>query len=247
MEIKEVGEKISSSFKNGKGLWIVGGVFVGLFVISLISQSGNDDGGTTENISLQGAYASYPDAVTNANVIIDSLQQSIDFQTEEMNENFKATNDYINEGLNAMAELEKINHGETMETLDNLSDKIDRNTGTILATTSAIGNGLSNLISTSKSELSSQISDSTGKILASNQSLSERISYTQDSLNALKTSTNSQANNILSMIEKTNDAIKKSQQEQKDIQNQIKIANKSSSLIDNTVASVGYDPSAGLI
>lgn len=66
------------------------------------------------------SVSSYPDAVTNANVIIDTLQKSIDYSEGEIKEeiqglgsgldelinlNFEATNDYINRGFESQEKL----------------------------------------------------------------------------------------------------------------------------------------------
>ena len=79
MSIDEVTETIKDTVGSKKGLFVIGGLGVGLVLLSLASKS--NDGGTVNVTS----YSSYPDVDRNADVIISSLQNSIDFQTEQLN------------------------------------------------------------------------------------------------------------------------------------------------------------------
>lgn len=99
MEIREVGEKITKSFgKNGK--YIVMGLGAVIILYFLTNKSSNEDSGTWVTPT---GYTSYPDAVTNANVImeevnkhttaeISNLQDSMDLQ-------FGITSDFMGEGI----------------------------------------------------------------------------------------------------------------------------------------------------
>ena len=79
MSIDEVTDTIKDTVGSKKGLFVIGGLGVGLVLLSLASKSG--DSGTVNVTS----YSSYPDVDRNADVIISSLQNSIDFQTEQLN------------------------------------------------------------------------------------------------------------------------------------------------------------------
>lgn len=80
MEIREVTDKVEKAFK-GNGLLIVGGVFGVLFLISYMTQKNREQ---TETVKITGAYSSYPDTVTNADEITDTMQESTDYQTEQL-------------------------------------------------------------------------------------------------------------------------------------------------------------------
>lgn len=100
---------------------VIGVIAVFLIVLSKQSSEGQD-----ENTMVVG-LTSYPDAVTNANVIIDTLQDNIQYTEdnildaienqgeaigsgfESVNENisvnFEATNDFINKGFESQTDL----------------------------------------------------------------------------------------------------------------------------------------------
>lgn len=144
MEIKEVGNEITKKFKGGKGIAIVAVVFVGLFIISYISQSRNDS--TEETGKITGVYASYPDSITNANVIISTLEDSIDYakmdildamgDTDDLiTENFQYTNEligdgfastheWLEDGFNSMKALEELNTDKILGAIDDIDTGI---------------------------------------------------------------------------------------------------------------------------
>ena len=136
MEIKEVVNDIKKEVGE-KPIYIVIAIFIVAFVISLIiskDDSSNTDS-ESENIAIQGAYASYPDAVTNADTITDTIQQSIDYQTEElsntifdsldqisssMSEHFDANNQYLIDSIENLKQLEELDTSEKPESADDL-------------------------------------------------------------------------------------------------------------------------------
>lgn len=99
---------------------------IGIITIFLIVLSKQSSEGQDESTMVVG-LTSYPDAVTNANVIIDTLQDNIQYTEdnildaidnqgdaigsgfESVNENisvnFEATNDFINKGFESQADL----------------------------------------------------------------------------------------------------------------------------------------------
>lgn len=106
-----------SDVKDGigdKGFLILIGAAV-LFGLYNLVKSSNDEGVYTAN-----AYASYPDVDTNSEVVIDSINNTIEGAKDEilgsidssyseiivdMNEQFQATNDYIKEGIEKTDEM----------------------------------------------------------------------------------------------------------------------------------------------
>lgn len=99
MEIREVGEKLSKSFK-GNGKYIVLGLAGVGAVLLLSNRSTTEDSG--QWVTPTG-YTSYPDAVTNANVIMDEVNNhttaEINGLKTEMVEQFETTNNYVQEGI----------------------------------------------------------------------------------------------------------------------------------------------------
>lgn len=123
-EITEVFEDIKS--KLGDKWFYILLVGVGFLFIYNLKGSGSNE--TTETLTPVTTVSSYPDSVTNANVIIDTLQNSIDYSegiiTEkiealenDMSVNFEATNDYINKGLESVVSID--------DKVSGLSDKVD--------------------------------------------------------------------------------------------------------------------------
>ena len=122
-EITEVFEDIKS--KVGDKWFYILLVAVGFIFIYTLKGSKSDTGETLTPVT---TVSSYPDAVTNANVIIDSIQNSIDYSEgvivekiealdDNMNVNFEATNDYINKGLESAVNID--------DKVSGLSDKVD--------------------------------------------------------------------------------------------------------------------------
>lgn len=112
--------------KNGKVYIIVG--FIALFVIMYLRQSSGsttkvaltDDADNSDLVAVNGAYASYPDSVTNADTIISSLQDSIDYAMTDLKETYDSKlqeqsdalskqNDLLKEAQSTIDELKKQN------------------------------------------------------------------------------------------------------------------------------------------
>ena len=107
MSIEEVTENIAKTVGNKKGLLIAGcGVFGVLFLLSLK----NSGGGETVNVT---SYSSYPDVDRNADVIISSIQNSIDFQTEQLNDSLDMQTGILGDNLNT--------HTSTLLVSDNMT------------------------------------------------------------------------------------------------------------------------------
>lgn len=145
MEIEEVLQDVKKA-TGDKGFFILGAVVVGIFIYNLTKK---DTSATDSELVPATGYVGYPSVENNANVILDSMEKSIDYaqgeiqgsikdSQEEMksylNENFSATNDYINKGLEKQKDLLNINHSQLTGQLNDMNTKID----TINQTTSQI-------------------------------------------------------------------------------------------------------------
>lgn len=133
MEIKEVVESVKKTVGN-KGFLILAGCLLMFGIYNYVRQS-KEERAEAVQLETPVGYTSYPDAVTNANVIISTLQDSLEYdQIEDMerfdaleemlSDNFGATNDYINEGFESMKELNKINHDEIMGSLGTIGSNV---------------------------------------------------------------------------------------------------------------------------
>lgn len=123
--IEEVIDDVTEVVKDNKGL-IIGGVAVIVLIVLLTKNNGaNTD---SEEYQLATSYSSYPDAVTNANTIIDSLQGSIDASDldikEFMNDNFTVTKDYISDGLDKVIETNNKLQDTTIQSTDTIRNDI---------------------------------------------------------------------------------------------------------------------------
>ena len=123
--IEEVIEDVQEVVKDNKGL-VIGGIAVIVLIVLLTkNNSGNTD---SEEYQLATSYSSYPDAVTNANTIIDSLQGSIDASDldmkEFMSDNFTVAKDYISDGLDKVVETNNKLQDTTIQSTDTIRNDI---------------------------------------------------------------------------------------------------------------------------
>ena len=139
-EIMEVMEDIKKGIGD-KGFYILiacAGAF-GLYNLLKGSGSESSDSSDLASTRIVTSVSSYPDAVTNANVIIDSIQNSIDYSEgvitdkidgldtsmkDYLEENFEATNDYINKGLESQKDLLEKNFDELKGSIADTQENI---------------------------------------------------------------------------------------------------------------------------
>lgn len=123
--IEEVIDDVTEVVKDNKGL-VIGGVAVIVLIVLLTKNNGaNSD---SEEYQLATSYSSYPDAVTNANTIIDSLQGSIDASDldikEFMTDNFSVAKDYMSDGLDKVIENNNKLQDTTIQSTDTIRNDI---------------------------------------------------------------------------------------------------------------------------
>ena len=123
--IEEVIEDVQEVVKDNKGL-VIGGVVVIVLIVLLTKNKGSNT--DNEEYQLSTSYSSYPDAVTNANTIIDSLQGSIDASDldmkEFMSDNFTVAKDYMSEGLEKVIENNNKLQDTTIQSTDTIRNDI---------------------------------------------------------------------------------------------------------------------------
>ena len=123
--IEEVIDDVTEVVKDNKGL-VIGGVAVIVLIVLLTKN--NTSNTDNEEYQLANSYSSYPDAVTNANTIIDSLQGSIDASDldmkEFMSDNFTVAKDYISDGLDKVIETNNKLQDTTIQSTDTIRNDI---------------------------------------------------------------------------------------------------------------------------
>ena len=123
--IEEVIDDVQEVIKDNKGR-VIGGVAVIVLIVLLSKNNGNNT--DSEEYQLATSYSSYPDAVTNANTIIDSLQGSIDASDldmkEFMSDNFTVAKDYMSEGLEKVIENNNQLQDTTIQSTDTIRNDI---------------------------------------------------------------------------------------------------------------------------
>lgn len=178
MEIKEVVSKLKPKEKSKKTI-ILGAVGLGgFYVIYRLLSNGSD---TADNVALQGAYASYPDSVTNADVIIDTINEEIDSKIGNLS---TALETYA-EQTNSLVEVgyENLSLGQ-----ENILDQIDKN---FTATNDYIRDGLATnaeLTIQSHNMLSDGLSDILDSITTTKADVNEHVENLRvDMLNSFDT------------------------------------------------------------
>ena len=125
--IEEVIEDVTEVVKDNKGL-VIGGIGVILFIV-LITKNKSGSNSNSEEYQLATSYSSYPDAVTNANTIIDSLQGSIDASDldlkEFMSDNFTVAKDYMADGIDKVIENNNKLQDTTIQSTDTIRNDIN--------------------------------------------------------------------------------------------------------------------------
>ena len=150
MEIKEVLDDVKKAVGDKGFIAIILGI-VAVFLFVLFRQTKTEE---SNNLSIVTGVASYPDAVTNADVIMDSVHDDIEYSEnniidainnnqmeinetiqgsteqiiENTNEKFEATNDYINKGFEAQKELAELHASNIMSGIDGMENAIEANT-----------------------------------------------------------------------------------------------------------------------
>ena len=124
--IEEVIDDVQEVVKDNKGL-VIGGIAV-IVLIVLLTKNNGGNSSDSEELKLATSYSSYPDAVTNANTIIDSLQGSIDASDldikEFMTDNFTVAKDYISDGLDKVIETNNKLQDTTIQSTDTIRNDI---------------------------------------------------------------------------------------------------------------------------
>ena len=149
MNIKEVGNDIKKSL-GGNGMYLLLGGGALLLIVYLLSEA---DSGS--NLTVATGYSAYPDAVTNANVIIGEVNDHTTNELSLLKEQLNDTNSLMQEGDNSI--LEKID-----TSTESITEKIDTGTEQILKSNAENTSSILDTVNQNTNNISTQIS-SVGK------------------------------------------------------------------------------------
>ena len=198
--IKEVIEDVKDSMGDNGFMYLLIGIGA-LFTISLLKDSGSDSSYTAPT-----SYASYPDAVTNANVIIDTLQENIEYSEQNLkdyiddsltetntniNTQFEYLNDYMNEGFSKQEELSNKIYDSTMNGFGEIKEQIvdvNSNISNVGSVVSSSFNSMNSTISSLQSQLDSVQAD-VSKVNTTVNNIDKTTTATNKTTTAIKNST----------------------------------------------------------
>lgn len=149
MNIKEVGSDIKRAV-GGNGMYLLLGGGALLLIIYLLSK-----GDSFSNLTVATGYSAYPDAVTNANVIIGEVNDHTTNELSLLKNQLEDTSSLLQEGDNSI--LEKID-----TTTESITEKIDTGTEQIIKGNAENTNSILDTVQQNTNNLSTQIS-SVGK------------------------------------------------------------------------------------
>lgn len=209
MEIKEV----SSRFLKGNGSKILIACGGGILLYNLIK---NVSGGTT--LVAPSSYSGYPDADSNANTIIDSVNQHTTYENEltrdnigtvgdrmdssfeSVNKNLASTNDYIKNGMNNIKDSLNTGLGNLGNTLTDGITNIRSDITGVNKNIDTWGKDLNSNISSVGSSVSSTISGLNSTISSMGSTIDDLKKDNQQKQNYI----DSKLNDIKNAIDNSN-------------------------------------------
>ena len=144
MNIKEVGSDIKRAV-GGNGMYLLLGGGALLLIVYLLSR--ND---SSSNLTVATGYSAYPDAVTNANVIIGEVNDHTTNELSLLKNQLEDTSALLQEGDNSI--LEKID-----TSTESITEKIDTGTEQILKNNAENTSSILDTVQQNTNNLSTQI------------------------------------------------------------------------------------------
>lgn len=151
MNIKEVGNDIKKSL-GGNGMYLLLGGGALLLIVYLLSK-----GDSGSNLTVATGYSAYPDAVTNANVIIGEVNDHTTNELSALKSQLEDTSTLLQEGDNSI--LEKID-----TSTESITEKIDTGTEQILKSNAESTSSILDTVNQNTNNLSTQISGVENKV-----------------------------------------------------------------------------------
>ena len=151
MGIKEIGGDIKRAV-GGNGMYLLLGGGALLLIVYLLSK-----GDSSSNLTVATGYSAYPDAVTNANVIIGEVNDHSTNELSALKSQLEDTSSLLQEGDNSI--LEKID-----TTTESITEKIDTGTEQILKNNAESTSSILDTVNQNTNNLSTQISGVENKV-----------------------------------------------------------------------------------
>ena len=169
MEIKEITDKLTNSF-GGYGLYILLGAVALVFISNL---GKNEDEGV--QMTAPTGYTAYPDAVTNANVIMSEVNNHTTNEIKNLGDTLQDNIDNTTENV-----LEKID-----TSTDTLTDKIDTSATQIMKQQSDTQNTLIDSIAKNQSSFK-HINNTVNQIKGTTASTASNVSTIKKDVKTVK-------------------------------------------------------------
>ena len=151
MGIKEVGNDIKRAV-GGNGMYLLLGGGALLLIVYLLSK---DD--SSSNLTVATGYSAYPDAVTNANVIIGEVNDHTTNELSLLKNQLEDTSSLLQEGDNSI--LEKID-----TSTESITEKIDTGTEQLMQSNTDNTTSILDSLQQNTNNLSTQISGVENKV-----------------------------------------------------------------------------------
>ena len=170
MGIKEVGNDIKKSL-GGNGMYLLLGGGALLLIVYLLSKSDS-----SSNLTVATGYSAYPDAVTNANVIIGEVNDHTTNEIEELKTQINDNQSLLQEGDNSI--LEKID-----TSTESITEKIDTGTEQILKSNAENTSSILDTVNQNTNNISTQIYSVENKVNTAvnnttvNNSTAKKVKY----------------------------------------------------------------------
>ena len=151
MRITEIGGDIKRAV-GGNGMYLLIGGGALLLIVYLLSK-----GDSGSNLTVATGYSAYPDAVTNANVIIGEVNDHTTNELSALKNQLEDTTTLMQEGDNSI--LEKID-----TTTESITEKIDTGTEQILKNNAENTSSILDTVNQNTNNISTQISGLENKV-----------------------------------------------------------------------------------
>ena len=168
MNIKEVGNDIKKSL-GGNSMYLLLGGGALLLIVYLLSKSDS-----SSNLTVATGYSAYPDAVTNANVIIGEVNDHTTNELSALKSQLEDTSSLLQEGDNSI--LEKID-----TSTESITEKIDTGTEQLIQNNAENTSSILDTVNQNTNNLSTQISGVENKV---NNVVNTTVNNTQASKTA---------------------------------------------------------------
>lgn len=173
MNIKEVGNDIKKSL-GGNGMYLLLGGGALLLIVYLLSKSDS-----SSNLTVATGYSAYPDAVTNANVIIGEVNDHTTNELSALKSQIEDTSSLLQEGDNSILEKIDTSTESITEKIDTGTEQILKNnaenTSSILDTVNQNTNNLSTQISGVENKVNTAVNNTT--VTSSTANTSKKVKY----------------------------------------------------------------------